>query len=214
MKKILLIVSVALIICAMLVVSVSAVEWTVNSVSVESNYFSGFVNNDLEPVTYRYNLPDDTIVTGYSGIVSYTDLYIMVYYDGLDYAWLMNGTLNGSNDVLNPTDLVSWTMGEGEVTIVSDDEGANIDDAIAIFNTYIVDSLSPIETERPSLIGSILAVFDSVSSWLLLAAVFLIGIFWTGSALTPIGVLAVAGLSIGVILLVVSIISRFLKLRG
>lgn len=213
MKKILLIVSVVFIICAMLVVSVSAVEWSVNSRTAELNRFSGTYSG-YDSGTYRYNLPNDTVVTGYEGVVPYSDLYIIAGYDGIDYAWVMYGVLNGSVTSVDIIDNISWTMGDGAVTIVSNDEGANLDDALAIFNTYIVDSLSLIETESPSLIGSILAVFDSVTSWLMVGVVLLIGIFWTGSALTPIGVLAVAGLSIGVILLVVSIITRFLKFRG
>lgn len=68
-------------------------------------------------------------------------------------------------------------------------------------------------------IEAVLAVFDMIGNWIGGAFENLIPIFWTATeggagSLTFMGVLAVAGLAISVVLLLLNIVQRFLHFRG
>lgn len=74
----------------------------------------------------------------------------------------------------------------------------------------------PVKGKQPSLTdsGSIMDVFGVVGTWIIGMLTSMTGIFWTGSQLTMVGVLAVCGLAFAVIFLIVALISRFLHFRG
>lgn len=58
------------------------------------------------------------------------------------------------------------------------------------------------------------AVFDVIFTWLLSAIQAVVAIFWTGEALTFLGVLALIALGISIFFLLVGVIQNFLHLRG
>lgn len=63
-----------------------------------------------------------------------------------------------------------------------------------------------------SVLSAILNVFDEVSEWIVTAFQNMTPIFYNAeTGLSFMGVLAVAGLSISVILLIIGIVQRFLK---
>ena len=64
----------------------------------------------------------------------------------------------------------------------------------------------------PSLIGSITDVFSEIATWMTSAIADMEPIFWNSSSgLTFMGILACAGLGFSVILLVLSLIQKFMK---
>lgn len=71
-----------------------------------------------------------------------------------------------------------------------------------------------------TVVDSILAVFLSVASWFGDAFDAIIPMFWqaaetgNGGSLTFMGVLAIAGMAIGVSFLLLSVVSNFLKFRA
>ena len=66
-----------------------------------------------------------------------------------------------------------------------------------------------------SILSDILAVFTLIGEWISTAVLSLMPMFYvSGTGLTFLGVLAVAGLSFSVIFLIVGIIQRFLHFRG
>lgn len=60
----------------------------------------------------------------------------------------------------------------------------------------------------------ILEVFDGLGEWLSSAVQSMIGMFYSESQLTFLGVLAVAGLGISLIFLLIGVIQNFLHFRG
>lgn len=62
-----------------------------------------------------------------------------------------------------------------------------------------------------TVLNAILAVFTAVSDWIVTAFEGVTPMFYTESGLTFMGVLAVSGLAISVILLIIGIVQRFLK---
>ena len=70
------------------------------------------------------------------------------------------------------------------------------------------------EGTATTILEAILAVFLSVGEWIGEAVTALTPMFWTGSALTFLGVLAVAGLAFSVAFLVIGLIQNFLHFRS
>lgn len=65
-----------------------------------------------------------------------------------------------------------------------------------------------------TVITSMTAVFDAIFTWILSAIEAVLAIFWTGEALTFLGVLALIALGISIFFLLVGLIQNFLHLRG
>lgn len=65
-----------------------------------------------------------------------------------------------------------------------------------------------------SVIVAMTAVFDAIFTWILGALQAVLAIFWTGEALTFLGVLALIALGISIFFLLVGVIQNFLHLRG
>lgn len=66
-----------------------------------------------------------------------------------------------------------------------------------------------------TILQSILAVFLSVGEWISSAVTALTPMFWvTGTGLTFLGTLAVAGLAFSVSFLIIGLIQNFLHFRG
>lgn len=72
-----------------------------------------------------------------------------------------------------------------------------------------------VEEAQPSLLGTMFGVFSSIGSWLILQIGVLSGLFWNSAtgALTVIGVLSLAGAAVGVALLFVFLVVRFLRFK-
>lgn len=64
------------------------------------------------------------------------------------------------------------------------------------------------------MLQSIFGVFNEISSWIVSTVPVVTGLFWTGSGLTFMGVLAVCGLGFSVIFLLIGLIQNFLHFRG
>lgn len=69
-----------------------------------------------------------------------------------------------------------------------------------------------------SIVEAIFAVFTAIGNWIVETLPMLTSIFWTvgesgAGQLTFLGVLAVCGLGVGVILLLVHVITRFIRFR-
>lgn len=62
-----------------------------------------------------------------------------------------------------------------------------------------------------SVVSAIFAVFSAIGNWFVEFLPTLTAIFWTGEALTFLGVLAILGLGVSVIFLLISVIRRFLN---
>ncbi len=69
-------------------------------------------------------------------------------------------------------------------------------------------------TVTATVISAITAVFTAVMSWIITAIQSVIAVFWTGEALTFLGVLALIALAISIFFLLVGLIQNFLHLRG
>lgn len=65
-----------------------------------------------------------------------------------------------------------------------------------------------------SVITAITAVFTAVMEWIITAITAVVAVFWTGEALTFLGVLALIALAISIFFLLMGIIQNFLHLRG
>lgn len=65
-----------------------------------------------------------------------------------------------------------------------------------------------------SVISAITAVFTAVMEWIITAITAVVAVFWTGEALTFMGVLAVVGLAISIFFLLLGLIQNFLHLRS
>lgn len=65
----------------------------------------------------------------------------------------------------------------------------------------------------PTVLDSVLGVFDRIGTWFTGAVEDLIPMFYANGELTFVGVLAVAGLGIGVILLILNTIKDYLSFR-
>lgn len=69
-------------------------------------------------------------------------------------------------------------------------------------------------TTTAAIVGALTAVFDAVMTWMTGAITSVIAVFWTGTSLTFLGVLAVVALAISVFFLLLGLIQNFLHLRG
>lgn len=65
-----------------------------------------------------------------------------------------------------------------------------------------------------TVITAMTAVFTEIFEWILGAINAVLAIFWTGEALTFLGVLALVALGISIFFLLVGLIQNFLHLRG
>lgn len=65
-----------------------------------------------------------------------------------------------------------------------------------------------------SVITAMTAVFTAIFDWILTAIESVLAVFWTGEALTFLGVLALVALGISIFFLLVGLIQNFLHLRG
>ena len=72
-----------------------------------------------------------------------------------------------------------------------------------VLSPYVAEALSPID--------GITSVFSQIGSFVAFALSSLVSIFWTGQNLTFIGVLAVCGLCIAIILLLVYLIVKYMR---
>ena len=69
-------------------------------------------------------------------------------------------------------------------------------------------------TVTATVISAITAVFTAVMQWIITAIQSVIAVFWTGEALTFLGVLALIALAISIFFLLVGLVQNFLHLRG
>lgn len=69
-------------------------------------------------------------------------------------------------------------------------------------------------TVTATVISAITAVFTAVISWIITAIQSVVAVFWTGEALTFLGVLALIALGISIFFLFMGLIQNFLHLRG
>lgn len=65
-----------------------------------------------------------------------------------------------------------------------------------------------------NVLTAVLAVFTQIANWFSTAIPTVTAMFYAEGALTFLGVLATAGLSISVVFLLVGVISNFLSFRG
>lgn len=65
-----------------------------------------------------------------------------------------------------------------------------------------------------AVITAMTAVFDAIFTWILGAIEAVLAIFWTGEALTFLGVLSLIALGISVFFLLVGLIQNFIHLRS
>ena len=65
-----------------------------------------------------------------------------------------------------------------------------------------------------NVLDAVLEVFEQISAWMVTAFDNITPMFYGADGLTFLGVLAVAGLAISVILMVIGIIQNFLHFRG
>lgn len=68
-------------------------------------------------------------------------------------------------------------------------------------------------TETATVLDKVLAVFDAIGDWFANAVENLIPMFYTNGELTFVGILAVAGLGISVIMLILNTIKDYLHFR-
>lgn len=80
--------------------------------------------------------------------------------------------------------------------------------------TVAVSGFMGVYEYTPPTPAGIFDVFGVLGAWIPVALGSLIGIFWTGSSLTFLGVLAVCALAFAVVFLIIAIIQRFLHFRG
>lgn len=64
-----------------------------------------------------------------------------------------------------------------------------------------------------NVLTAVLAVLSAIAGWFVETIPTLTGIFWSGGALTFVGTLATIGVGIACIMLVMSILRRFLSFR-
>lgn len=69
-------------------------------------------------------------------------------------------------------------------------------------------------TTTATIIAAITAVFSAVMDWVIEAISSVVAVFWTGEALTFLGVLALVALAISIFFLLMGLIQNFLHLRG
>ena len=69
-------------------------------------------------------------------------------------------------------------------------------------------------TVTASIISAITAVFTAIMEWIMTAITSVIAVFWTGTQLTFLGVLALIALGISIFFLLVGLVQNFLHLRG
>ena len=69
-------------------------------------------------------------------------------------------------------------------------------------------------TTTGAIITALTAVFDGVMTWIISAINATIAVFWTGTGLTFLGVLALIALAISIFFLLMGLIQNFLHLRG
>lgn len=69
-------------------------------------------------------------------------------------------------------------------------------------------------TSTATIISAITAVFTAVMEWVITAIQAVVAVFWTGEALTFLGVLALVALAISIFFLLMGVIQNFLHLRG
>lgn len=83
-----------------------------------------------------------------------------------------------------------------------------------VFRNPSVELVPNVSVTNGSLLSGVLDIFGAIGSWIVLQLGSLVGIFWSSDSLTFLGVLAVAGLALAVILLLIFVIVRFLRFRG
>ena len=64
------------------------------------------------------------------------------------------------------------------------------------------------------IVKAITDVFEAVMGWIITAINQVVAVFWTGEALTFLGVLALIALAISIFFLLMGLIQNFLHLRG
>ena len=65
-----------------------------------------------------------------------------------------------------------------------------------------------------SVVSAITAVFTAIIEWVITAITAVVAVFWTGEALTFLGVLALLALAISIFFLLMGLIQNFLHFRG
>ena len=65
-----------------------------------------------------------------------------------------------------------------------------------------------------SVVSAITAVFTAIIEWVITAITSVVAVFWTGEALTFLGVLALLALAISIFFLLMGLIQNFLHFRG
>lgn len=82
-------------------------------------------------------------------------------------------------------------------------------------NGYLVFG-APIPAEQVSPLSGVFGIFTGISGWIIGQLGQVQGIFWNADAgsLTFLGVLSVSALALGVVLLLIMIIARFIHFRG
>ena len=172
--------------------------------SGSSNYSTFSVDSDY-PITLMFKLlgsdgdliyssPPLTIDLGDNIFGNFDDLVVEGF--SISYRFL---TIDGSNDIQF---FIGLCSNDGCLSTLSKLNCSRID----IFRVVEGQSgsTSPV---------SVLDVFDNVGSLALASFGTMSGIFWTGSDLTFLGILGVVGLAIAVIVLLVFVISKYLRFR-
>lgn len=206
MKKILLTISLALIVVVCLVLPCFAYSYDSSGVT----FTPGYYEIDLD---YYYPSAYDSAELENSEELSECSLFMLV--DGNE--------IPVKRIILNPTDMnyiedydvyqkyggVVTLVCYSEVTLSETNLASWLGDAWPNYCTMTSDR-NPSDNVLDDILGSAMIVFAFLGTFV----VSLISIFWVNGSLTMLGYLAVAGLSITVIMLIVYLISRFLKFRG
>ena len=136
----------------------------------------------------------------------------LVEFSNGNFIWVDNV---GERIVLTYTD--EFNFEEDVIQDLSVNPTYFFDDDVTILGIYpnIYGSFNiEFYDERPTLINGIFSVFSNIGSVLMVLINGLIVIFYANNQLTFLGILALCGLGIAIILLILNIIQNFLHFKG
>lgn len=91
--------------------------------------------------------------------------------------------------------------------------GSSLEIVSVSFSLSSSDVVPPAGDGTSALVA-VFGIFSGIGAWLTAVVASLVGIFYADNKLTFVGYLAVAGLAVGVILLLLFLVSGFLRFRG
>lgn len=156
--------------------------------SIDAGYIEVKLTNSISEVT-------DTILAYYS------------YNEGINY------------QLSSDTSPIEISMITEEGTILTPEEAENVfSSALSILNlnlsnTAITEAFENMRVYTQNS-TSILNIFGNIGNWIANAISNVTAMFWANGSLTFIGVLAVGGLGISIVLFLIRLISSFLAFRG